>query len=295
MQSRYRHGSHGISKALKKHISIRAALIRSPCVLAICYDRHLELAADAKYNVQMIQTSSTASSFSQDVAKTPHQSCAEDSQVRGEQRDNTRYRCEGNVEFVTEDSEVRTFAKLTDISFGGCYVEMTATSAPGAAVHLAVEVSGIRFRCRVWLKPVIHASVWAYYLPKSLTWIKNTFTSYFSVCLVTFRKNHLLWHCPQISRQKRLSKHLHSCLRRKASSHVRNSCTWLNNSPNKYLVFSSLPPHRMTRVPNAFARSPKSHRSICIAVAAAIMQRAVRRTYCAGIRRAMILRCKSSI
>jgi PilZ domain-containing protein len=146
MQSRHRHGSHGISKALKKHISIRAALIRSPCVLAICYDRHLELAADAKYNVQMIQTSSTASSFSQDVAKTPHQSCAEDSQVRGEQRDNTRYRCEGNVEFVTEDSEVRTFAKLTDISFGGCYVEMTATSAPGAAVQLAVDVSGIRFR-----------------------------------------------------------------------------------------------------------------------------------------------------
>jgi hypothetical protein len=37
---------------------------------------------------------------------------------------------------------------LTDISFGGCYVEMTATSAPGAAVHLAVEVSGIRFRVK---------------------------------------------------------------------------------------------------------------------------------------------------
>jgi PilZ domain len=49
---------------------------------------------------------------------------------------------------VTEDSRVRTFAKLTDISFGGCYVEMTATSAPGAAVHLAVEVSGIRFRVK---------------------------------------------------------------------------------------------------------------------------------------------------
>jgi hypothetical protein len=88
----------------------------------------------------------TANSSSQEAGNGPVQSWADDSQVRGEQRDNTRYKCQGNVEFVTEDSEVRTFAQLTDISFGGCYVEMTATSAPGAAVHLAIEVSGIRFR-----------------------------------------------------------------------------------------------------------------------------------------------------
>src|SRR5438067_589458 len=75
-----------------------------------------------------------------------YQSWAQDGQARGEQRDNTRYKCQGNVEFITEESGVRTFAKLTDISFGGCYVEMTATSARGAAVHLAIEVSGIRFR-----------------------------------------------------------------------------------------------------------------------------------------------------
>ena len=112
----------------------------------MCYDRYLGVAAGAKYNGQMIQTSSTASCSSQDVANTPHQSWADGSQSRGEQRDNTRYRCQGNVEFMTEDSGVRTLAKLTDISFGGCYVEMTATSARGAAVHLAIEVSGIRFR-----------------------------------------------------------------------------------------------------------------------------------------------------
>jgi hypothetical protein len=94
----------------------------------------------------MKEISATASSSSQEAADGPVQSWADDSQVRAEQRDNTRYKCQGNVEFVTEDSGVRTFAKLTDISFGGCYVEMTATSAPGAAVHLVIEVNGIRFR-----------------------------------------------------------------------------------------------------------------------------------------------------
>jgi hypothetical protein len=69
-----------------------------------------------------------------------------------EQRDNTRYRCQGDVEFVSENTEVRTFAKLTDISFGGCYVEMTATSTPGTEVHLAIAVSGIRFRVRGIIK-----------------------------------------------------------------------------------------------------------------------------------------------
>jgi hypothetical protein len=112
----------------------------------MCYDRHLELAADTKYNEHMIQTSSPASSSSQQTSDLAIQRRDAEHEARSEQRDNTRYKCQGNVEFVTEDSEVRTFAQLTDISFGGCYVEMTATSAPGAAVHLAIEVSGIRFR-----------------------------------------------------------------------------------------------------------------------------------------------------
>jgi hypothetical protein len=64
----------------------------------------------------------------------------------GDQRDHTRYRCHGDVEFVSENTEARTFAKSTDISFGGCYVGMTATSSPGTEVCLAIEVSGIRFR-----------------------------------------------------------------------------------------------------------------------------------------------------
>jgi hypothetical protein len=118
----------------------------------LCYDRHLEVAAGAKYNEQMQQTSWTASSSSQQATNVAAEPKDAEQASRNEQRDNTRYRCQGNVEFVTEDSGVRTFAKLTDISFGGCYVEMTATSAPGAAVHLAIEVSGIRFRVKGVIK-----------------------------------------------------------------------------------------------------------------------------------------------
>jgi PilZ domain len=131
---------------MKADPTIQAALILSRSEFAMCYGRYLELAAGAKYNDQMIQTSLTASSSSQQATNVAVQPKDAERETRGEQRDNTRYRCQGNVEFVTEDSGVRTFAKLTDISFGGCYVEMTATSAPGAAVHLAIEVSGIRFR-----------------------------------------------------------------------------------------------------------------------------------------------------
>ena len=66
----------------------------------------------------------------------------------GDKRNNTRYKCEGTVEFRTHGSEVRTFARVTDISFGGCYVEMTATSAPGTKLNLLIEANGIRFQVK---------------------------------------------------------------------------------------------------------------------------------------------------
>jgi hypothetical protein len=63
-----------------------------------------------------------------------------------EQRDNTRYACHGSVEFYIDGSEVRTFATLSDISFAGCYVEMTATSSPGTRLNLVIEILGACFR-----------------------------------------------------------------------------------------------------------------------------------------------------
>ena len=73
---------------------------------------------------------------------TPQEQAVE---VGPDQRDNTRYLCHGSVEFIADGTEVRTFAKLVDVSFGGCYVEMTATSVPGTVVYLAVSAENIRF------------------------------------------------------------------------------------------------------------------------------------------------------
>lgn len=64
----------------------------------------------------------------------------------GDHRDSTRYPCQGDAEFLIEGSEIRTFAKETDLSFGGCYVQVTSTSAAGTPVNSVVEVNRTRFR-----------------------------------------------------------------------------------------------------------------------------------------------------
>jgi hypothetical protein len=116
--------------------------------VAGCYYSYLDLAAGPQYHNLMLQTSPHASPSFQEEATGAIQPGGSD----GEQRDNTRYRCQGNVEFVSENTEVRTFAKVTDISYGGCYVEMTATSTPGTEVCLVIEVSSIGFRVRGLVK-----------------------------------------------------------------------------------------------------------------------------------------------
>jgi hypothetical protein len=58
----------------------------------------------------------------------------------GELRDCTRFKCKGSVEFWIEAGEIRTYAKMTDVSLAGCYVEMT--------LNLVVEARGIRFRVK---------------------------------------------------------------------------------------------------------------------------------------------------
>jgi hypothetical protein len=61
-----------------------------------------------------------------------------------DKRRSPRYKCEGSVEFRTEGVDVRTWARVTDISRTGCYVEMQATSPLNSAVSLVMDVSGIR-------------------------------------------------------------------------------------------------------------------------------------------------------
>lgn len=59
-------------------------------------------------------------------------------------RQSPRLRCSGSVEFRAEDSNVRMWGTLTDVSLHGCYVEMNATSPAGAKVDLVLKSFGIR-------------------------------------------------------------------------------------------------------------------------------------------------------
>ena len=66
----------------------------------------------------------------------------------GEKRGEPRYKCEGSAEFRTEGFEVRTWARVTDLSLSGCYVEMQATSPLNTAVSLMIEVNGLRLHIK---------------------------------------------------------------------------------------------------------------------------------------------------
>jgi hypothetical protein len=68
----------------------------------------------------------------------------EENRPANERRRNPRYKCEGSAEFRTDGSDVRTWGTFTDLSVGGCYIEMTATYPVGAVVTLALELNGMR-------------------------------------------------------------------------------------------------------------------------------------------------------
>ena len=63
-----------------------------------------------------------------------------------EKRRSPRYACQGSVELRERESEVRSWAKVTDLSLHGCYVEMTATYAVGTKLHMKLDVSGYQIR-----------------------------------------------------------------------------------------------------------------------------------------------------
>jgi hypothetical protein len=63
-------------------------------------------------------------------------------------RQSPRLRCSGSVEFRAEDSDVRMWGILTDISLHGCYVEMQATFPVHTNVRLVLKSFGIRIQAR---------------------------------------------------------------------------------------------------------------------------------------------------
>lgn len=63
-----------------------------------------------------------------------------------DRRRSPRFRCAGSAEFTAQDSNVRMWGTMTDISLRGCYVEMTTTFPVDTKVDLVLEAMGIRFR-----------------------------------------------------------------------------------------------------------------------------------------------------
>jgi PilZ domain-containing protein len=65
-----------------------------------------------------------------------------------ERRRYARYTCAGSVEMRKEWSSVSTWGTFTDISLGGCYVELQATFPPETNMELNLELEGIRVHAK---------------------------------------------------------------------------------------------------------------------------------------------------
>jgi len=73
----------------------------------------------------------------------PHSSPAQK-----ERRRSPRFLCSGSVEFQTEDTDIRMWGTLTDISLHGCYVEMSTTFPVDTKVSLVLESLGVRVQAQ---------------------------------------------------------------------------------------------------------------------------------------------------
>ena len=82
------------------------------------------------------------------ASASPTAAAPQNSLLGNERRRSPRFKCAGGAEFTAEDSNVRMWGTLTDISLRGCYVEMSTTFPVDTKVELVLEAVGIRFRAR---------------------------------------------------------------------------------------------------------------------------------------------------
>jgi hypothetical protein len=78
------------------------------------------------------------------LAESSSAPAATESSAPPERRNYPRYKCEGSATFRTQGSDVRTWGTFTDLSLGGCYVELKATFPAGAVIDLELELNGVR-------------------------------------------------------------------------------------------------------------------------------------------------------
>jgi hypothetical protein len=65
-----------------------------------------------------------------------------------ERRRYPRYKCEGSAEIRTDGSSVRTWATFSEVSLGGCYLEMMTTYPVDTKLDLKLQLRG--FEVRSW-------------------------------------------------------------------------------------------------------------------------------------------------
>ncbi len=64
----------------------------------------------------------------------------------GNRRNNTRFDCHGRVRYQMPGVQGAAWAKLRDISRGGCYIETPATMPRTSQLSLEIEVDGLQLR-----------------------------------------------------------------------------------------------------------------------------------------------------
>jgi hypothetical protein len=60
--------------------------------------------------------------------------------ARRDRRQYPRFRCQGNVQLSRADSSQQVWAKLGDLSLGGCYVSTPVPEAVGTKLHLVLQI-----------------------------------------------------------------------------------------------------------------------------------------------------------
>jgi hypothetical protein len=59
-----------------------------------------------------------------------------------EKRRSTRYPCDGSAGMRAEGTDLQTWAKFTNVSLHGCYIEQQATYPVGTILHLKLDAKG---------------------------------------------------------------------------------------------------------------------------------------------------------
>ncbi len=102
--------------------------------------------AGANYLASLRQSSKPASGAAAAPARAPEilQNGPSPSSPIADKRKSPRYKCEGSARIQQVGSTVATWARFTDISMHGCYIETATPLRLGAALTLKLDANGFR-------------------------------------------------------------------------------------------------------------------------------------------------------